>query len=171
MTAIAKKQGLHRFEWILSKADASEFVAEMTFSVVDIEDRENIYCVCRDITERKRVESLAERERVRLRTILETASDGIHILDSEGVLVEANEAFLDMLGYDDTVIGKLHVTDWDVQDSWEVISGRIEDMIVQRKKKMCIRDRSGPVAAGLSRGKHGGFGARSDRIDQGTAWV
>ncbi|WP_186411235.1 diguanylate cyclase domain-containing protein, partial [Candidatus Propionivibrio aalborgensis] len=39
-----------------------------------------------------------------------------------------------MLGYDDTVIGKLHVTDWDVQDSWEVISGRIEDMIVQRKK-------------------------------------
>ena len=134
MTAIAKKQGLHRFEWILSKADASEFVAEMTFSVVDIEDRENIYCVCRDITERKRVESLAERERVRLRTILETASDGIHILDSEGVLVEANEAFLEMLGYDDTVIGKLHVTDWDVQDSWEVISGRIEDMIVQRKK-------------------------------------
>ena len=110
----------------------------MTFSVVDIEDKENIYCVCRDITERKRVESLAERDHVRLRTILETASDGIHILDSEGVLVEANEAFLEMLGYDDTVIGKLHVTDWDVQESREVISGRIKDMICLLYTSRCV---------------------------------
>ncbi len=134
MTAIAKEQGLHRFEWILIKADATEFVAEMTFSIVELDDRENIYCVCRDITERKRIESLAERERVRLRTILKTASDGIHILDGHGMLVEANEAFLDMLGYDDSTVGELHVTDWDAQDSSEVIRDRIDSLIAQRKK-------------------------------------
>jgi hypothetical protein len=71
-----------------------------------------------------------ERERVRLQTILKTASDGIHILDASGVLVEANNAFLTMLGYDDSVIGKLRVTDWDSR-TWERIKATFDDLIAQ----------------------------------------
>jgi PAS domain S-box-containing protein len=72
------------------------------------------------------------RERKRLETILRTASDGIHILDGDGKLTEANDAFLDMLGYDKTAIGRLHVTDWDVQDSWAVIRARNNALIQTR---------------------------------------
>ena len=53
------------------------------------------------------------RERLRLQTILETATDGIHILDADGLLVQANPAFLNMLGLDESAIGRLHVSDWD----------------------------------------------------------
>ncbi len=53
------------------------------------------------------------RERLRLKTILETAIDGIHILDDSGLLVEANRAFLEMLGLDESAIGRLRVADWD----------------------------------------------------------
>jgi PAS domain-containing protein len=40
-----------------------------------------------------------------------TASDGIRVLDTEGLLVEANDAFLNMLGYDRTAIARLRVSD------------------------------------------------------------
>ena len=81
------------------------------------------------VVQRKRMESVSERERLRLQTILRTASDGIHILDGDGVLVEANQAFLDMLGYDDAAIGVLRVADWDAQDTWEIIRARNNDLI------------------------------------------
>lgn len=68
--------------------------------------------------ERGRAERIVEREKLRLLTVLKTASDGIHIMDSEGVLIEANDAFLNMLGYDGSVIGRLRVADWDVGHSW-----------------------------------------------------
>ncbi len=77
--------------------------------------REYFVAVFDVITERKLAEQAVERERSRLEAILKTASDGIHILDAEGLLIDANDAFLNMLGYDRTVIGRLHVTDWDVQ--------------------------------------------------------
>jgi PAS domain S-box-containing protein len=88
-----------------------------------------------DITERKRAElalresekclqdiaKTLDGERIRLQTILRMASDGIHILDPDGLLVEANTTFLHMLGYDETAIGRLNVKDWDVYMSWEQI--------------------------------------------------
>ena len=85
-----------------------------------------------DISERKQAERNAERERIRLSTILKTASDGIHILDHDGLLVEASEAFLNILGYDDSVIGKLRVADWDAQDQWPVIKQRNDELIATR---------------------------------------
>jgi diguanylate cyclase (GGDEF)-like protein/PAS domain S-box-containing protein len=56
MMAIAKEKGLHRFEWIHTKADGTNFVAEVTLSIIDPVDRQVIYCVWRDITERKQME-------------------------------------------------------------------------------------------------------------------
>ncbi|HIJ62938.1 MAG TPA: EAL domain-containing protein [Rhodospirillaceae bacterium] len=70
-----------------------------------------------------------ERERLRLQTILKTSSDGIHILDSEGTLVEANDAFLKMLGLDQSAIGRLHISVWNTQDSWETLKARFDALI------------------------------------------
>jgi PAS domain S-box-containing protein len=66
-----------------------------------------------DISQRKRAELEAERDRVRLQTILATSSDGLHIVSVDGLLVEANPAFLKLLGHDRSAIGTLRVTDWD----------------------------------------------------------
>ncbi len=56
MMAIAKAKGLHRFEWVHTRADGTNFDAEVTLSVIDPLDRQIIYCVWRDITERKQME-------------------------------------------------------------------------------------------------------------------
>ncbi len=56
MMAIAKDKGLHRFEWMHTKANGTDFVAEVTLSAIQLSDRQVIYCVWRDITERKQME-------------------------------------------------------------------------------------------------------------------
>ena len=50
-----------------------------------------------------------ERERTRLETILQTTSDGIHILSQEGVLMDANDAFFKMLGFDKQTTEPFHL--------------------------------------------------------------
>ena len=78
-----------------------------------VHQRERALRLARDIAS-ERTRDL-ERERLRLQALMKTASDGIHILDAEGLLVEANAAFLGMLGRDESAIGRLRVTDWEVQ--------------------------------------------------------
>jgi diguanylate cyclase (GGDEF)-like protein/PAS domain S-box-containing protein len=57
MMAIARDKGLHRFEWIHTKADGTNFVAEVTLSIIDPANRQIINCVWRDITDRKTTEN------------------------------------------------------------------------------------------------------------------
>ena len=54
-----------------------------------------------------------QRERIRLNAILEMASDGIYILDATGLLVEANQTFLNMMGFAASDVGLKRVTEWD----------------------------------------------------------
>ena len=107
-----------------------------------------ISLILRDITERKRSAAIVERERMRLQTILKMASDGIHVMDGEGLLVEANDAFLNMLGYDRSAIGRLHVADWSGLESPEVIKARNDELIARRGQVLFeapVRRRDGVI--------------------------
>lgn len=59
---------------------------------------------------------LFSREK-RLRTIFEQATDGIHILDTQGNLVQWSPSFATMLGYTPAELQKLSVRDWDAEFS------------------------------------------------------
>jgi PAS domain S-box-containing protein len=45
-------------------------------------------------------------------SLMKTSIDGIHIMDIDGNLLEANDAFCSMLGYSQEEISHLNVTDW-----------------------------------------------------------
>ena len=45
--------------------------------------------------------------------LLRGASDGIHVLDRSGYLIEGSESFFRMLGYDQNSPDRLHFTQWD----------------------------------------------------------
>jgi diguanylate cyclase (GGDEF)-like protein/PAS domain S-box-containing protein len=51
----------------------------------------------------------------RLQTLLETASDGIHILDMQGNIIQFSDSFADMLGYTHEELAKLNVADWEAK--------------------------------------------------------
>ena len=87
------------------------------------------YGTNQDITERKQAEEVLRAMAMRNQALLETATDGIHILDEQGNLVEANPAFCKLLGYTHEEILRLHVKDWDAQWSPEELLGKLKDLI------------------------------------------
>lgn len=68
-----------------------------------------------DITERKLAELALKAESEKNLAFLRNASDGIHILDSAGNLIEASDSFCSMLGYTREELTGLHVSQWDAQ--------------------------------------------------------
>ncbi len=65
----------------------------------------------------------------RFKTLLQTASEGIHVLDTRGYVVEVNPAFCSMLGYTREELLQLNVSDWDAQWSGEELVTKIGDLI------------------------------------------
>ncbi len=80
--------------------------------VIEIGGEPCMISISTDITERKRMEESLANEAVRRRILIEQSSDGIHIVDQNGALYEANHRFTEMLGYTSEEIKKLHVWDW-----------------------------------------------------------
>ena len=70
-----------------------------------------------------------QRERIRLNSILEMASDGIYLLDATGLLVDANQTFLNMMGFDASAVGQKRVTDWDATLEGTVIDEHTKSLL------------------------------------------
>jgi diguanylate cyclase (GGDEF)-like protein/PAS domain S-box-containing protein len=70
-----------------------------------------------DVTERKNTEAALRTENEKNRALLRNASDGIHILDSAGNIIEVSDAFCGMLGYSRQEMLGMHVSRWDAMSN------------------------------------------------------
>lgn len=104
-------EAMPTFESINRKKDGSIIYVEINAVKVEIENESMLFCVSRDITQRKK----AIEESKKYETLLQASGDGIHVLDVEGNLIEANEAFCNMLGYSYEEAKGLKVKDWDAK--------------------------------------------------------
>ncbi|WP_190272132.1 bifunctional diguanylate cyclase/phosphodiesterase [Sideroxydans lithotrophicus] len=73
--------------------------------------------VTTDITERKQHESELRMESEKNMVLLRNASDGIHILDPDGNIIEASDSFCSMLGYQRNEMLGMNVCQWDADFS------------------------------------------------------
>jgi diguanylate cyclase (GGDEF)-like protein/PAS domain S-box-containing protein len=110
MMAIAKDRGLHRFEWMHTKTDGTNFVAEVTLSTVELKGRQAIYCVWRDITERKNMEEKLLRQNNVLSAIIENFPGGISLFDADLRLSAHNQKFKQLLDLPDSLFEKPDVS-------------------------------------------------------------
>jgi diguanylate cyclase (GGDEF)-like protein/PAS domain S-box-containing protein len=69
----------------------------------------------------------------RLQTLLDTASDGIHVLDEKGDLVQFSPSFARMLGYTVHEAAELNVRDWDAQIPADELISRIHSPMREPK--------------------------------------
>lgn len=83
MIAIAKDKRLHRFEWIHTRANGEDFVAEVTLAVLQLLDQQVIYCVWRDITERKQAEQALAHSKQQYEILVSKIPFGTYILNSK----------------------------------------------------------------------------------------
>ncbi|HEU0219903.1 MAG TPA: PAS domain S-box protein, partial [Gallionella sp.] len=65
----------------------------------------------------------------RNQTLMMTSMDGIHVMDIQGNIVDANDAFCHMLGYTREEAARLNVADWDAQWSVEELRARFREII------------------------------------------
>ncbi|MCG8507821.1 MAG: PAS domain S-box protein [Rhodospirillales bacterium] len=80
-----------------------------------------------------RAESEARDREARYRAVIETAHDGFWLVDMEGRILEANEAYVRRSGYSREELLSMHVSDLDASDTPQEVAARID---------MTIRDGS-----------------------------
>jgi PAS domain S-box-containing protein len=83
---------------------------------------------CQNISERLATEQKVAAEAAYRRILMNTASDGIAILNREHRVIEANEAFARMLGYGMEEVTGLHTWDWEASYSEASIREEFKDI-------------------------------------------
>ena len=80
------------FEALHLRRDGSETPIEVNARVVELDGRQQIFSIVRDLTERKEVQEQFE-------LMIRTSLDGFWILDEHGRIQEVNDAYLRLTGY------------------------------------------------------------------------
>ena len=105
------RRGLERHRqtgeaWILGKVvempalrrSGEEFPVELFISRVEVEGAPHFIGYIRDLTERKKAEKDMRRSEERFRRLFDSNAIGIAVSDLTGAVLEANDAYLDILG-------------------------------------------------------------------------
>ena len=107
------------------RKDGSEFPVDISLSSMETEDGVLVTSIIRDVSERKRAEEALRASDERYRTLVESTFEGITITRA-GKILEANESFARMFGYElPEVIGQSPV-EMTTPESAELISKNIQ---------------------------------------------
>ncbi len=81
-----------------------------------------------DITDEYRLQEAlaAAKEKDKFELLLQTAGDGIHLLDTEGNVIEVNDMFCKMLGYSRDELLKMNVAQWDANFEPDALGKRLK---------------------------------------------
>ncbi len=93
--------------------------------------KEHFVAIFDDITKEKRAAEEIASLMYRNKALMQTSTDGIHIMDGEGNILEANDAFCRMLGYTLEEVMHLNVADWDAQWSADELRMQFKKLIGQ----------------------------------------
>ncbi|WP_347986410.1 EAL domain-containing protein [Methylomonas sp. AM2-LC] len=88
----------------------------------------SILCIGQDVTSQKQAINALERECAKNVALLQNASDGIHIVDLNGYIIEVSDAFCTMLGYQRQEMMGMHISQWNADFSHQKIQSRFSQL-------------------------------------------
>lgn len=92
-------QGSIRFEWDHKRQNGEVFPVEVLLTTVPFGERKFLHVVWRDITERRHAEELLRESNERFRAAFADAAIGMTLVSPDHRIIEANQAYCNMLGY------------------------------------------------------------------------
>ncbi len=96
MIDTALQAGFHRFEWSHLRADGSQVPVEVTLTPITMSGEVLLHTLWRDISERQ----VAEQQLRLLASVFEHSGEAIVITDRDNCILEVNQAFIQLTGYD-----------------------------------------------------------------------
>ncbi len=112
MLRLVDAKGAH-FETRHRRKDGTALDVEVSTNGAVLGGQKLIFCVCRDITERRQAQEALQQSEEKYRALVETTNTGFLILDARGKVVDANQEYVRLTGHRtlEAIIGRT-VTDW-----------------------------------------------------------
>ncbi|MGB2769419.1 MAG: PAS domain S-box protein, partial [Candidatus Zixiibacteriota bacterium] len=88
-----------RYEFRIVRKDGTVRWLEMFASRIDYRGKLAVHAAIMDVTERKQAKEKLQESEKKYRTLVETAQEGIGILDPDENIIFVNQAFANLLGY------------------------------------------------------------------------
>ncbi len=122
------------FETRHRRKDGSAFDVEISSNAAVFSGQKLIFCVCRDITERKTMEEELRRSESRIRTVVNSMPQGLMVTDKNGKIVQVNKPALDLYGCrsEEEIIGK-NGLDFAFKQDHELIIREIREAVNEGK--------------------------------------
>ncbi|MFH1137286.1 MAG: PAS domain S-box protein [Pseudomonadota bacterium] len=117
------------FETCHRRRDGSLLQIEISTNGVLFDGRKLVFCVCRDVTARKKAEESLRESEERHRTILKTAMDGFCLVDQRGRLMEVNESYCRMSGYSEPELLSMSMADLEAYETPALTAARLEKIM------------------------------------------
>lgn len=141
------------FNFRIRLACGEERDVETYASPVDMNGKQLLYAIVHDVSERRQAEAKLRDSEERYRTVFQTSVDCISMNRmADGIYVDANQAFLDLLGYGrEELIGKsaAELDIWaDIRDRQKLLDALRENSICQNLEAQ-FRKRDGTTFWGL----------------------
>ncbi len=127
----------------------TQIPTEISGRFIEYAGKQAVLSICRDITERKRMDEALRDSEKRYHTLFEQSPDGIVLFDTAGKIIEFNDTAHRQLGYSREEFEKLSLPDIDAVWSLEEIQakmgkalevGQAEFVVKQRTKQGEVRE-------------------------------
>jgi PAS domain S-box-containing protein len=102
-------------EFVLNRKDNSKVIVEISTYPVKIKGRTLALGLARDITERKQVEEEIKSAAAKWQTTFDAMNDAVSLIDNNGIVLQCNKSYLNLLGKTETEILGKHC--------WEIVHG------------------------------------------------
>ena len=116
------------FETVHRHKDGSLIDVEICVNGVVIDDQTYLFASSRDITERKKLQSV----QLRYKQVIDAAMDGYWMVNTDGFLEEVNEAYAKMSGYPIQELVGMHISQLEAHENFDEVGTHIEKLMEQR---------------------------------------
>jgi PAS domain S-box-containing protein len=129
---LAHDKGHHVWESIHLRKDGSRFPVLIDVTAVRDEYGDVLYRVInvQDITERKQAEEARRASEEQYRTIIQTAMDGYWLTDAQGHLLDVNEGYCQMSGYDKQELLGMSIPDLEASETSSDTAAHIHKIVL-----------------------------------------